>query len=269
VRGLPFSELSALAGVDCALEDQDQRLAIWSFGHSGSWYMRSWRIPLQRFERDDRGLALLAQSARPFPPSAYAPVPYDWWQRWIQKRDGIMSDGKPGRDWVRLQAVYTNAAPLREAPAAAAAKALLSPLVIPIARYDSVSSPFGVTRYITATNGAVHRGIDFASPEGVPVRAPWPGRVVFADETHTSGNMVILHHGWGIYSSFMHLSAFRTKPDLVLQAGETLGLVGTTGLSTGPHLHYELRAGNSAIDPTPCFARSPFADPLVWKDLPH
>jgi hypothetical protein len=256
----------AYAGVDCALTNADQRLAIWSFGHKGSWYMRSWRVPLEGFAPDPAGRSLLARSARPYPRSVYPPVPRDWWQRWIIKRDTIMEASKSGKDWQRLEAVYTNAAPLGS-DFTDEERGLREPLRIPIARYDMVSSPYGVVRTLTVANGSWHRGVDFAAPPIAEARAPWPGMVVFADTTITSGNMVVVHHGFGIYSSFMHLSAFRAKPSARLRTGDIVGLVGTTGLSTGPHLHYELRAGNCAIDPTPYFVRSPFAREPAWKML--
>ena len=280
-RGEP---MIAFAGIDCALTAGDQRLAIWSFGHKGSWYMRSWRIPLKKFTSDRAALAFLARRARPFPATAYPPVPWDWRQRWEAKRDAIMAENNPARDWARLVKIYTNAVRLalpsrsgdntpRFVPGLGVMPELREPLIIPMARYDMVSSPYGIVRYITSSSGSAHRGVDFASPEGVAVRTPWPGEVVFAGSTPTSGNMLVVHHGMGIFSSFMHLSAFRAEPGAadkptLLGAGATVGLVGTTGLSTGPHLHYELRMGNCAIDSTPYFVRSPFARDPNWKTLP-
>jgi hypothetical protein len=256
----------AFAGIDCVLTNADQRLAIWTFGNTGSWYMRSWRVPLESFRADWAGLNLLARSARPYPRSVYPPVPRDWWQRWITKRNAIMEANKSGSDWRLLQPVYTNTAPLGE-DFSSEERALRDFLLFPLARYDAVSSPFGLLRTITSTNATTHRGIAFAAPPVAEVRMPWPGQVVFADATITGGNTVIVHHGFGIYSSFMHLSAFRTTQGARVRRGEIVGLVGTTGLSTGPHLHYELRAGNRAIDPTPYFVRSPFARDLEWKAL--
>jgi hypothetical protein len=269
---VPF--MTAFAGIDCAIEDDDQRLAIWSFGQKGSWYMRSWRLPLKPFEANIAARDFFVRNARPFPRGAYPPLPRDWRQRWIEKRDEIMSDDKPAQDGVRLQAIFTNAVPLglSSIPADGAfplMPELRAPLVIPMEQYDRVSSPFGVVRHLTSTNGRAHRGIDFASPEGVSVRTPWPGKVVFADAIHTGGNTVIVHHGMGIFSCFMHLSAFRVQTGASLRAGQTVGLVGTTGLSTGPHLHYDLRVGNRAVDPSPYFIRSPFARDPVWKTLPR
>ncbi|HOG64253.1 MAG TPA: M23 family metallopeptidase [Spirochaetota bacterium] len=253
-------EYSALAGLDCMPPAGILRLAVWVHGRDGAWYMRAWQMPVEKFREDREGLRFLARQARPFPGSAYPPAPADWWQRWLQKKESILSGGKPEREYWRLQKIYRASGEQRgEWPVK---------LRIPIARYDRVSSPFGVVRYLTSTNGKAHRGIDFAFPEGVDVVAPMEGRVAFAHETAVHGGLVILDHGDGVFSTFMHLSRVIASSNARVGTGSPVGLVGTTGLSTGPHLHYELRIGNRCVDPTPWFVKSPLAGQPDWIRLP-
>jgi murein DD-endopeptidase MepM/ murein hydrolase activator NlpD len=107
-------------------------------------------------------------------------------------------------------------------------------------------------RYLYAGGGSeasVHAGVDIACPQGTPVRACAAGRVVFAGMRIVTGNTVILEHLPGLYSIYMHLSELKVSPGFLLGAGELLGLSGSTGLSTGPHLHWELRVRGKAVDP--------------------
>ena len=111
-----------------------------------------------------------------------------------------------------------------------------------------ISSPYGrMRRY---DNGAVsfHRGTDFPFDTGTPVTAVQRGKVIFADSTVVRGNMVVLDHGAGLYSSYWHLSRIEAREQDVVLPGEKIGEVGTTGLSTGPHLHFEMRQQEAVFD---------------------
>lgn len=116
-------------------------------------------------------------------------------------------------------------------------------------------------RYLYATGGtaaAVHAGIDFAAPAGTPVKAAGRGRVVLAADREVTGNTVVLEHLPGVYTIYMHLDALSAAPGAVLERGAVLGTVGSTGLATGPHLHWELRVRGVACDPeTPAFSEFP------------
>jgi hypothetical protein len=115
------------------------------------------------------------------------------------------------------------------------------------------SSPFGEIReYALADGGAVygvHRGVDLALPEGARVEAPAPGRAVFAAPRILTGNSVVLEHLPGVYSLYFHLSVLSVAAGQVVAAGDLLGLVGSTGLATGPHLHWEVRVSQVPVDP--------------------
>jgi len=96
---------------------------------------------------------------------------------------------------------------------------------------------------------AMHSGVDFRSPSGTPVRATASGRVVAAGWQGGYGKMVEIDHGNGLTTRYGHLSAIHVADGEAVEAGEVVGAVGSTGRSTGPHLHYETRRGGDAMDP--------------------
>lgn len=97
--------------------------------------------------------------------------------------------------------------------------------------------------------GAFHRGIDIASPYGTRVIAPADGVVAFADFMNGYGRAVVVEHGQGISTLYGHLSGFGVSPGQIVHRGDTLGYVGISGRTTGPHLHYEVRIFNTAVNP--------------------
>ena len=121
---------------------------------------------------------------------------------------------------------------------------------LPIDRQFPTTSPFGTRRtYSVADIGTFHAGQDFGAPEGVAVTAPAPGVVVLAEPLAVRGNAVILDHGRGVFTGYWHMSELKVAPGQPVNTGDVLGLVGNTGLSTGAHLHWELRIDGVAVDP--------------------
>ncbi len=113
-----------------------------------------------------------------------------------------------------------------------------------------VSSPFGLRRaYGNSPPSGFHDGVDFKAKEGTPVYAPAPGKVILARELTLRGKMVILDHGAGVMSGFLHLSEITVKEGQEVKRGELIGKVGNTGLSTAPHLHWEVRVNGIAVNP--------------------
>lgn len=120
----------------------------------------------------------------------------------------------------------------------------------PIGEGFQQTSPFGTRR--SYNNGPVsgfHTGADWSAPEGVPILAPEGGVVVVAENLEVRGGSVVIDHGQGVFSSFWHLSRIDVSPGQGVAKGDTIGLVGTTGLSTGAHLHWEVRVNGVAVDP--------------------
>lgn len=120
----------------------------------------------------------------------------------------------------------------------------------PVADEFVTSAPFGQRRsYNSGPVSSFHTGQDFAAPEGAPVIAPAAGTVVLAEPLIVRGNAVVIDHGYGVYSGYWHLSAIEVAKGQPVQPGDLIGLVGTTGLSTGNHLHWELRLHGAAVAP--------------------
>ena len=96
-----------------------------------------------------------------------------------------------------------------------------------------------------------HPGYDLAAKTGTPVSAAAAGTVISAGPAGTYGNLVTVRHGNGVETRYAHLSATTVKAGDHVDAGQQIGNVGTTGYSTGPHLHFEVRKDGQAIDPAP------------------
>ncbi|PLX83112.1 MAG: M23 family peptidase [Desulfuromonas sp.] len=114
---------------------------------------------------------------------------------------------------------------------------------------DPLSSPFGLRRILNGKPRSPHSGVDFRSPRGTPVRAPSRGRTVLASDLFYTGRTVILDHGAGLFSLYGHLETVLCEPGQLLEGGQALGLVGSSGRSTGPHLHWGIKLRGNRIDP--------------------
>ena len=134
-----------------------------------------------------------------------------------------------------------------------------SSLVHPVGAFRE-SSDYGDRRTYKYADGgkskAVHQGIDFASPRGTPVYACGTGRVVLAKTLILTGNTIVIEHLPGLYSVYFHLDSLEAKVGRMVNAGEKIGASGSTGLATGPHLHWELRIRGIAVDPRPFLKRN-------------
>jgi lysostaphin len=119
-----------------------------------------------------------------------------------------------------------------------------------------MTTTYGVRRYYNGkfANDYYHRGLDYAGAAGSAVVAPAPGRVALVGRVsqgfRVHGNVVGIDHGQGVTSIFMHLSRINVKEGDIVKAGQLIGGVGSTGASTGPHLHWGLYVNGKSIDPT-------------------
>jgi murein DD-endopeptidase MepM/ murein hydrolase activator NlpD len=119
----------------------------------------------------------------------------------------------------------------------------------PIQQYLTISSRFGARRsYNGGPYQSYHEGVDYSAYAGTPVYAPASGTVVLAEKLYVRGGAVIIDHGLGIYSGLYHLSEVLVEPEEQLSEGQIIGRVGTTGLSTGNHLHWDLLVGGTWVD---------------------
>ncbi len=125
----------------------------------------------------------------------------------------------------------------------------LLPLRQPLAGQLEITSPYGARKDPFGMGWALHPGVDLRAEEGTIVRATATGKVVNASYAGGYGNMVEIEHGEGVSTRYGHLSAILVSDGALVTAGTPIGRVGSTGRSTGPHLHYETRIDGEPVDP--------------------
>jgi murein DD-endopeptidase MepM/ murein hydrolase activator NlpD len=124
------------------------------------------------------------------------------------------------------------------------------PIGYPLQGELRITAPFGQRRsYGGGPVSSYHTGQDYGADTGTPVLAPITGTVVLAERLQVRGGAVILDHGLGVFTGFWHLSEIQVEVGQVVGRGQVVGLVGNTGLSTGPHLHWEMRVHGVPVDP--------------------
>ena len=138
--------------------------------------------------------------------------------------------------------------PARDPQVAAAAGADLDrPFVVPV--IGRQSSAYGMRTHPVTHATSMHSGLDIAAPTGTPVKAAAAGIVTHAGPAGTYGNLITIKHADGVETRYAHLSAVTVTQGTRVDAGTEVGKVGSTGLSTGPHLHFELRRNGKLEDP--------------------
>lgn len=125
-----------------------------------------------------------------------------------------------------------------------------APVTLPVEN-ARLTSPFGYRTNPVSGNYGFHTGIDLAVPEDTPVAAAYGGVVTSSGESDVWGKYVLIEHSDGFETYYCHLNDIYAPKGTVLRSGETLGLVGSTGWSTGPHLHFEVRIDGLRVDPEP------------------
>lgn len=148
----------------------------------------------------------------------------------------------------RLVAFSMRRPPAAKIRALAANSLTALPRSLPLSA-ASLTSRFGYRRHPILGYLRQHSGIDLAAPAGTPVFATSPGTISAAGWAGGYGLLVEVNHGPSVQTRYGHLSQIHVAPGQSVRAGDLLGLVGSTGRSTGPHLHYEVRAHGQAIDP--------------------
>lgn len=153
----------------------------------------------------------------------------------------ILRDGRPRRQMLRWgkEGRFYDAAGEGE---------LREGLVAPVP--GPVGSRYGMRRHPILGIRRMHAGLDFRASHGTPIYAATDGRVQFAGRNGGYGNYVRLSHPGGLGTGYAHMSRIAVRPGTNVKRGQVIGYVGSTGLSTGPHLHYEMYRGDKKIDPS-------------------
>lgn len=113
----------------------------------------------------------------------------------------------------------------------------------------TITDTFGTHRFFKEDKISQHHGIDLQALEGTPVITASYGAVVLNDELSYEGKFIILYHGSGIYTMYMHLSESFVSLEQIVNSGDTIGLSGSTGFSTGNHLHFSVKVNGAYVDP--------------------
>ncbi len=162
------------------------------------------------------------------------------------EREGLLDPELVQAEWARVKALFVQVTP---------SKLWRGRSLVPVE--GEVSSVFGTRRsYEGGPVASYHMGVDYAAPEGAPVVAANSGRIALAEELTVRGGTVIIDHGLGVHSGYFHLSGIAVVPGQEVERGTLIGYVGSTGLATGAHLHWEMRIGEIGVDPTEWTARA-------------
>lgn len=130
------------------------------------------------------------------------------------------------------------------------------PQVVPAAA-NQITSGFGYRSDPFAGEAAFHAGLDFKGPMGAPIFSAASGKVAFVGRRAGYGNSIDIDHGNGLHTRYAHMSAFRARVGQKVTGGQVIGAVGSTGRSTGPHLHFEVRLNGQPVNPRPFLEVAP------------
>lgn len=142
------------------------------------------------------------------------------------------------RDAERMRAAYARRTPQLDG---------LFPLVIPVS--GEITGVFGSRRFFNGKPRNPHSGIDYAADTGTPIQSPAPGTVALTGDLYFNGNTVVIDHGRGFMSVMCHLDEIKVEEEQEVEKGDTIGTVGSTGRSTGPHLHWTISLQGTKVDP--------------------
>ena len=119
----------------------------------------------------------------------------------------------------------------------------------PAPEYTRITSDFGMRKHPVYGYAKMHNGVDMAAPYGTPILAAYDGKVADTGYHYSMGNYVLIDHGNGIFTVYMHASKIYTKEDALVVRGEKIAAVGSTGTSTGNHLHFGVRKDGVYVSP--------------------
>lgn len=113
-----------------------------------------------------------------------------------------------------------------------------------------ITTQYGMIRYVNGSAASTrHSGVDLAADRGTPVQAAGNGRVLFAGYLQLTGNTVLIEHGYGLKSWYYHMDSLNVSQDEMVKQGQIIGEVGSTGFSTGPHLHFAMSVNRVFVNP--------------------
>jgi murein DD-endopeptidase MepM/ murein hydrolase activator NlpD len=205
-----------LAAIDLAATPGPRAMAIRARTPAGAVVTRSYPLVIASRVFPVRKLSVDAKYAEP-PADALARI-----QRELREVEGLFARPPSPRLWT-------------------------APFVAPVP--GVATSSFGRRSIVNGEPRSPHSGMDFQAASGTPVHAPNRGTVVLAADHYFAGRIVIVDHGASVYSYLAHLSEIEVREGEVVERDQRIGLSGSTGRVTGPHLHWTLRIGKARVDP--------------------
>jgi hypothetical protein len=149
--------------------------------------------------------------------------------------------------WTQATELETDLRFVEEVAERRADQLMLTPSLWPVA--GPIRSSYGRRRDPFTGASEMHRGLDIGALYGTEIRAPANGTVVLAQRQSTYGNLIVIDHGGGITTRYGHMAGFNAAKGDQVEKGQVIGFVGSTGRSTGPHLHYEVRLDDRTLNP--------------------
>lgn len=132
-----------------------------------------------------------------------------------------------------------------------------------------ITTYFGEIRFVNGVETGRHSGMDFGAPTGTPILAPARGRVILAEELIVTGWTIVIDHGMNLFTTYYHCEGLAVAPGDWVEPGDLIGTVGSTGFSTGPHLHWTATIGNTPVDPWPLTQAPPLGVLPLAERLPE
>ena len=172
----------------------------------------------------------------------------DTWGMEVGPFDRIEIDGSLNRD-DRMGHIELDVQSIRRAPGTLERAALELEYLFIWPVIGRISSPYGNRRSPITGRQQFHTGIDITSPRGTPVRAAMSGRVITVTRNNVYGNYIVIGHHSGLRTMYAHLNTTRVRAGDYVETGQSIGDVGTTGISTGPHLHFGVFRNGVTVNP--------------------
>jgi murein DD-endopeptidase MepM/ murein hydrolase activator NlpD len=209
-------------------------------------------VGVPRLERKD--LSVFATNGKEEVSKTIRTLAYKWG---VQRIDGLSSRyvTPPPEAMKQIEKDNQRVLDIRQAEAHSAPLFLENGFVSPV--NGPISSIFGDQRILNGQQRSSHRGVDFSAPKGTPVYSPTNGIVrLVAKEMYLMGNTLMLDHGLGVQSIFIHLASILVREGDPIEQGKIVGLVGETGRASAPHLHWGISVGSILVDPVKLLNKS-------------
>ena len=189
----------------------------------------------------NHSLSIFVEGSLPWiQPLRFEPGEWTYEQIYLTGSAAAIDQASIREEWDRLSAIWSQVSD---------GMAWRDSFELPVDSFLEFSSFYGANRsYNGGPYSSYHEGVDFSSYGGTPVYAPAGGTVALAESLYVRGGAVLIDHGVGVYSGLYHMSEVLVQPGQIVEHGQLIGRVGSTGLSTGNHLHWDLLVGGTQID---------------------